>query len=147
MKESIGGTWLFGIVILFILLFTAIMCFTINQSKAFAVKSDIIDYIEHDGGLAINGDKVDAGIVEIIKSAGYFTAGSCEEGYSGFNRQGMKSSVNPVICIREIAANSETQGCYYEIVVFYRLDLPVIESAFNFKVKGKTRELYNKCNT
>ena len=41
MKESIGGTALFQITIVFLLLFTGVMCITINHSKAFAVKDEI----------------------------------------------------------------------------------------------------------
>ena len=46
MREAIGGTWLFQIVIVFILLFTGFMCLTINRSKAFNVKDQIIQTIQ-----------------------------------------------------------------------------------------------------
>ena len=48
MKEAIGGVSLFQIVILFLLLFTGVMCLTINHSKAFGVKDEIINIIETD---------------------------------------------------------------------------------------------------
>lgn len=146
MKESIGGTWLFGIVIVFILLFTAIMCFTINQSKAIAVKSDLIDYIEYNEGIDISKE-LNSNAVKIINNAGYYTTGTCDEGYIGFDRTGKKVSTNPVLCIKEIPSNNETAGCYYDVELFYKLDLPVIESIFNFKVRGKTKELYKYCST
>ena len=53
MREAIGGTWLFQIVIVFILLFTGFMCLTINRSKAFNVKDQIIQTIQNYNGLNV----------------------------------------------------------------------------------------------
>ena len=49
MKEAIGGTWLFQIVIVFILLFAGYMCLSINHSKAFSIKSEIIESLSRHG--------------------------------------------------------------------------------------------------
>ena len=49
MKEAIGGVSLFQIVVVFILIFTGIMCLTINHSKAFGVKDEIVTILENDG--------------------------------------------------------------------------------------------------
>ena len=43
MRETMSITAIFQIFILFILLFTAIMCLTINNSNAFGVKDSIIN--------------------------------------------------------------------------------------------------------
>ncbi len=148
MKEAYGGTFLFQIVILFLLLFTAIMCITINQTKAFAVKDDLINYIEAHDGLDISKN-LDSGISEILTKDGYFTTGSkCGDDYTGYSRDGKKLSKNdesPALCIKDIPSGSQTGGCYYEIKVFYKLDLPVISSIFNFTETGKTKELYGNC--
>ena len=52
MREAIGGTWIFQIVIFFILLFTGYMCMSINHSKAFNVKNTIIKEIERAEGVS-----------------------------------------------------------------------------------------------
>ena len=46
MREAIGGTWLFNLVIFFVLLFAGYMCLSINYSKAFGVKDKIINELE-----------------------------------------------------------------------------------------------------
>ena len=56
MKEAIGGTWLFQIVIAFILLFTGFMCLTINRSKAFNVKDQIIQSIQSYNGIDLGSE-------------------------------------------------------------------------------------------
>ena len=48
MKEAMGGISIFQIVIVFLLLFTGVMCMTINHSKAFGVKDEIINIIEQE---------------------------------------------------------------------------------------------------
>ena len=150
MKESFGATFLFQIVIVFLLLFTAIMCLTINNTKAFAVKNEVVSYIESQGGIDISRplDNRNDGIVDILSKAGYFTTGKCETGYTAYNRDGSlntSTSNKSAICIKKIDSNQETGGCYFEIMVFYRLDLPVFGSVFNFKTTGKTKVLF-KCD-
>lgn len=50
MRESIGGTWLFGIVILFIALFASFLAYSINYTRAFNLKNQIINLIERNEG-------------------------------------------------------------------------------------------------
>ena len=42
MKEAIGATWLLGIVLTFIALFSGYLAFSINYSKAFRITVDQI---------------------------------------------------------------------------------------------------------
>lgn len=147
MKEAYGGTWLFQIVILFLLLFTAIMCLTINHSKAFAVKDDLINYIESKDGVDLSKKNLDSGIIDLLSKDGYFTTGKkCDNNAKGYARDGKPTSTNPAVCIKKINTGRETGGCYYEIKVFYKLDLPVLGSVFSFSETGKTKELYSYCN-
>ena len=46
MKEAIGGSWLMQIVIFFVLLFAAFLCFAINYTRAFKVKNELIKTIQ-----------------------------------------------------------------------------------------------------
>ena len=72
MKEAIGGVSLFQIVIVFLLLFTGVMCLTINHSKAFGVKDEIINIIQEEklasygttSDYALTSDTID----DIVKS-------------------------------------------------------------------------------
>ena len=50
MREAIGGTWLFGIVILFIALFSAFLAYSVSYTKAFNTKNEIINIIERNEG-------------------------------------------------------------------------------------------------
>ena len=50
MRESIGGTWLTGIVITFLALFAGFLAYSISYTKAFRVKDNIIQIIEQNEG-------------------------------------------------------------------------------------------------
>ena len=63
MRESIGGAWLVGIVITFVVLFTSYLALSVNYSKAFKVKNEIISLIEENEGLT---DKTQEKIVYFL---------------------------------------------------------------------------------
>ncbi len=162
MREAIGGTWLFQIVIVFILLFTGFMCLSINRSKAFNVKNYILETIQTN-----NGD-VNASIpaiVEYMKSNAYRTSGvqpksislaDCGKEsakFTCYNREGAVDNKNsPVFCLAKLYA--DTKGClsgkynelpnmyYYRIEVFYQLDLPFFHDLFNFHITGDTKTFW-----
>lgn len=156
MREAIGGTWIFQIVIFFILLFTGYMCLSINHSKAFNVKNTIVKAIEREEGVDLKNPENDPAIqriVEYLKQTSYRTTGSCPEDvrdatgkvithYYGFNREGKLDSRNPAFCIAEQSVRKSSDMPimnYYRIKVFYQLDLPIFRSLFGFQVSGDTK--------
>lgn len=165
MREAIGGTWLFNLVIFFVLLFAGYMCLSINYSKAFSVKDKIITEIERNGGIKslTNSDKKDEtmnNIADYLVKMGYRNKGNCD-GYSyGCDRNGTcidlsgNSRGQYSFCIEEVTEENVFKNpayvkgeyifvTYYKVKVFYHLDLPVIRQMFNFNVKGDTKILYN----
>ncbi|MEG1648168.1 MAG: hypothetical protein RR325_05350, partial [Bacilli bacterium] len=85
------------------------------------------------------------------------------DGYKGYNKAGV--AVNPgdkaSICINKVdvtgginnyldkilgsenfANDDFLKGVYYQVIVFYQLDLPVINQVFNFQTKGETKIIY-----
>lgn len=160
MKEAIGGSWLFNIVIFFVILFTGYMCLSINHTKAFNVKDDIVKIIEREDGFeslnhasSAHDKDVIKGIVKSLQEFGYRSSSKCpsinagEPLWYGFDRDGNRdtSNNNSAFCIREVVAREAEAGLtgvYYQVVVFYQLDLPIFNSLFNFKAKGDTRLLY-----
>ncbi len=82
MREAIGATWIFGIVIVFIVLFTGYLAFSVNYAKAFTIKDKIVDVLEKYNGpgkrnsSSFTGpvlDEINAG----MKSIRYSSKGSC----------------------------------------------------------------------
>lgn len=160
MREAIGGTWLFNIVIFFVVLFTGYLCLSINHTKAFNVKDDVIKIIERHGGFEdlnnVNSDNDKAILDDIVASLqefGYRSTSACPNAdggsvWYGFDREGNKANGNNAsFCIRKINAYQGSADlanpAYYQVVVFYQLDLPIFNSLFSFTIKGDTKLLYN----
>ena len=171
MKESIGATQIFLLVIALILIFSGIMALTINRSNAFAVKDQIVSIIETEGKFDMTseivagkyvGDCVNKSgskciepalqqIVDVLDHNSYRQTGRCPESSTGkkvisYQRNGSKVSGNnkASFCILQIDGNSPAGAppvYYYEVIVFYTLDLPIVNEAFNFHVKGQTKSL------
>lgn len=141
MKESIGSTQLFIIVVVLVLLFTAIMTFTINRSNAFAMKDKIVTIIEDNQG--VDSDTVDE-ISDTLQASNYRQKGKCSSG-SGYQRNGDScTGSNCAFCLEEIDATGNEmidRGSmkYFRVTVFYSLDIPIINDSFNFQMVGETK--------
>ncbi len=169
MKEAIGGVSIFQIAILFILVFAGIMCLTINHSKAFSVKDEIINIIQNDkfashkeGDSYVLNEDVALKIAEEMNLAGYRVTGKCPDDFQGYNREGALANGNASYCIRinDVAKtfnDSATEQCknnkcevkkskfpamvYYDVILFYQLDIPIINNVMNFKIYGTTKTI------
>lgn len=156
MRDSISGVFLFQITILFLLVFTAIMSLTINHSKAFAVKSNVLIAIENEGYIDLNAYSLPTELTDAMTKDSYRSVGECSDGFTGFDRNGNRNQNNPSICIKRIHINDMTdklpsgsylpsdgdKGSYYQIEVFYKIEFPVLRDVFNFSLLGETKTLY-----
>lgn len=143
MRESIGGTWIFSLVIIFIVLFSGYLAVSVNYSKAFKVKNGIVAIIEENEGL---NSKAEGEIRSYLNSMGYYVYGSCntnasgDEKETGYEPKGSKHKY----CIKKSIpeGNSTIPKAYYTVKVFFRLDLPVIGDLFTFPISGETKAVY-----
>lgn len=154
MKEAIGGSWLFTLVIVLIALFTTFVCISTNYSRTYNVKDSIISIIEAKKG--VNERTIEA-INDELKSVGYASSGTCPSDggcWYGFSRNidnnvsSYAAGVNycirvfPVTLQRDDGVSSGAIGhpasSYYGVMVFFQLDLPVIREVFHLRIEGET---------
>lgn len=165
MKEAVGGTWLFGIVITFIIFFTTYISMSTNYAKSFKVKDEILITIEHYKG--VNSSSIGR-INNYLDEVGYYASGDCN-GYGendnvrlgrakysdwmGFNfNQADNSPTSNVgnvnYCIRQAVFESgdkisaHPRSALYQVVVFFSLDWPVIGSLLNVRIEGETSVIH-----
>lgn len=154
MREAISGTWLFVVVIAFVVLFTGYLCLAINYSKAFNVKNEIIDIIERENGMT---EEASEQIETYLKNIGYRTKGTCPSGFTGNTLERDVVTKEYYYCYRTINTNLDSEGeafetdqadsVYYQIVVFFRIDLPIFQDAFKFDVRGDSVQIFYPENT
>ena len=165
MKEAIGGISIFQIVIIFILFFTGIMCLTINHSRAFGVKDEIITIIQNDTS---NGTLSGTTIKEIathLRESGYRITGTCpDKTWDGYDLNG-EPNEKASFCIKKnqmsesfyndayekcekgdlcTAVEEDTSMFYYDVILFYQLDIPGLNNIMNFKLYGSTKVMFDQ---
>lgn len=150
MREAIGSYWLTGIVITFIVLFTGYLCLSINMNKAYKVKNEIINIMQKNNGLDENAL---IQIQDYMTKVGYRTTGICNiEDGDGYGVSGSSTVSNKaVFCIKEMTTEYVTdnytepqfpKSAYYQVKVFFAVDLPVVRQFFTFGIKGSTKKLF-----
>lgn len=148
MKGAIGNTMVMNIVITFIILTTAFLVGSISYSKAFKVKTKVIDIIEkYNGNFSVlsstttgNKNKIMAEIESMLGDIGYRTSATG----SSCNKGSVAESSNYDICIYkgENTSNSTYRGEYYKVVVYMYFDFPIIGDMVKFPVTGETRTFF-----
>ncbi|HBA38149.1 MAG TPA: hypothetical protein DCY94_05460 [Firmicutes bacterium] len=145
MKESIGGTWIFVICMTFIVLFTGYLAISVNYSKAFRLKSNIVNEIEESDGL---DGATEEKIKTYLTSQDYSAYGECPE-YSGtdwrlastIDDSAPQGKSNVCIYKMDVLTNNDDicdDRSYYKVVTFFKFDLPIINVLLTFKVSGDT---------
>lgn len=154
MRESIGGTWIMGIVMLFIVLFASFLALSINYTKAFRVKNEIINIIEkHEGyttGDNINGEtsgssslSTEAEILQYLDGMGYDKnmKVACPTNIYGSKPPTPRNG----ICVRQIGNDGEP--AYYKVTSFVHIELPLGMLRINVPVSGETKTIHNNYST
>lgn len=149
MREAFGGSWLLGFVALFIVLFSAYLAVSINYTKAFKAKNKIISLIEENEGFTTstgnvanktdndlkNSSRTEDKIYLYLKQSGFNLStenldGRCPDGEDPYTGG---------YCVRKMYTS---QGAYYKVTTFVKLEIPVIWVNITVPVKGETKVLY-----
>lgn len=160
MKESIGGAWILAICMTFIVLFTGYLAISVNYSKAFRLKSDIVNEIEEADGL---DGATEEKIKTYLTSQGYSAYGECPNlsGDTSWQIATVIDDSAPMgksnVCIYRLDVNVDkeekkiddicVQKSYYKVVTFFKFDLPILNVLLTFKVSGDTDYILANDNT
>ena len=152
MKTAIGGTWLIGLVMIFMLIFVSYLAVSINYSRAFQLNSQVISIMERQQGHCRARDIIPEHLLAQgynlrVRSCGRWGRGypkDDEPGYlyclSGpFRINTYNASGNPLT-----GTNAPPRG-YFRVTLFFRFDLPIIGNIITFPVSSRTRPIYHVC--
>ena len=153
MREAFGGSWLLGFVALFIVLFSAYLAVSINYTKAFKAKNQIINIIEQNEGMSKSvgnvrnktddelkkSNKTEDKIYYYLKQAGFVID---KEAVSGRCPDDTEDSTlyEGGYCVK---AFSTREGKYYKVTTFVKIELPVIWVNITVPIKGETKIMYH----
>lgn len=154
MREAIGGTWLTGLVITFIVLFSGFLAYSISYTKAFRVKNEIINIIEKNEGYTIsknanyaNYDEsslqekdlntTEVKIYKFIKSLGYDYA-------MNINCDTAKNAraINGYCLKKHCPDGQNSKKTYYSVTTYVHLSIPLVNLGIKIPISGQTKTMY-----
>ena len=155
MRQAIGSTWVMQLVIIFMLIFVAFLALTINFTKAFKIKNELVTMIEKYEGIGYG----DTGAMKIINHYleynNYTVRGSCEEGIEtgildlhNNTSEVAESGKKYFYCVKKISTGRDSlpDRAKYQIRIFFHFSIPVIGDIFTFSVEGTTIDIAKPLN-
>lgn len=142
MKEAIGTSFVFNLVMIFVGVFIALYVGSIAYTKGYKVKNRIIDIIEkHDGYTDLAREEIDANLAEI----GYQIVDKDCKIIENFDKL---ETDDYHYCVYESnyenSDEKNSKGKYYKVTVFIHFDIPLIGQFLEFPISGETRLIFNK---
>lgn len=152
MKEAIGGSWIFIIVITLIMFFTAFVSLSTNYTRTYKIKDKIVSIIASKKGVSKSTIQ---SINKELRDIGYSSKSACPDdggtwyGFSRTNNNGTVSRTKANYCIKRNVVVSKCSGRtdgaighpasnYYSVAVFFKIDFPVLGNMFQILVQGET---------
>ncbi len=169
MREAIGGSYIFQIVIVFIALFSAFLVYSISYTKAFRVKNEIISLIEEYQGFSrstsgsvealsdedlLSDGSVEALAYRMIKNVGYnkevlsMNNNQCYIAGESSNTTNEEDLVGEMFsggyCLYKVCTNSDKyKNTTYKITSFIAFKIPVLNATIRIPISGETRTIYS----
>lgn len=143
MREAIGSSLLYNIVITIVIVMIAVLISSLAYSKAFKVKNRIINMIESNRGY-----NSDLNIDSELTSMGYKTKTSNTSSCVEKDGAELKTSgVSHDYCVYEYktceSENGGTCNSYYKVITYMYFDIPIIGKLLKFPVSGETKVIYD----
>lgn len=160
MRETIASTWIYQLVIIFILMFVSFLVLSLTYSKNYKTKNEMISIIEKYEGVNVKSLQI---INNYLSYNGYRVKGKCP---SGENWRGVESLQSTTLrvpqsgkkyyyCINKKNQKSSvgnTSGgsaailkskMYYQIKIFFKFNIPLLGEIYTFTVDGTTNDIFD----
>jgi len=143
MRETIGSTWIFMLIISFTLIFTGFLVLTLSYSKVYKMKNEFTSIIEKYEGLTPDSEQI---INEYLTNSNYRTKGRCNIGSYASDSLVSISQVTDdkkqyYYCI-DVRQNKQGKTVF-TITLFYDFNLPIFGQLMKYSIKGETYGIKN----
>lgn len=142
MRDSVGGTFMIYVFIIFLAVYITFVAVAFNYARAFRVKNKVIDIIEQNEGISdytdISDNSVLGQIDDYLGQVSYIVKGIDEDKCSGYDYVNSTRGY----CINEYSTTyNGVSSKYYKVMTFIRLEIPFMNLGFTIPVKGETRKI------
>ena len=162
MKEAIGGIYSIQALVVFIILVMSLLAYSVNYTKSFKVKNELIHLIEQFEGLTEDSTaKIDSVLEHYtynVPNVQLYENMCAEMGYQSYTAN-LPNGTDAVFCVKcDLADIKGTQvsglkykGSYYSVVTFVNIEIPIISQLFPrtgsfLKITGQTDLIYSSGN-
>lgn len=141
MRDAIGSTFMFRILIIFIALFILFMCFTVAYAKTFRLKNSAIDIIEH---AQYQGEK-DSDVLNQLSdymASNAYRFGEVENVKSHCTSKSGNTNIlseTNGVCIIPKGTNKNDR--YYEVYTYIVFRFPIFNLTVIIPVGGETESI------
>lgn len=139
MKEAIGTSYVFTLVITFVGILIAMFVGSIAYTKGFKVRNKIIDIIDKNEGYNYKVGGTEKQIEQSLASIGYrIVDKDCptKKGATSISKSDYR------YCVYEYT--NEEKGTYYGVTVFIHFDIPLIGNFVEIPIYGESRIIFDK---
>ena len=146
MRDAIGQVFTLQIILAFVLLINGYMAYSVNYTRAFRVKNQIINIIEQYEG--VQNEEGRQKINDYVARMNYEVSNTLinnarSNGYECFREGWCYKATN----VSTAGGDGERTGTYYTVLTFVNIDIPVINQIIGLgqflSVSGETRTIYN----
>ena len=158
MRDAIGGVFSLQIILIFVILINGYMAYSVNYTRAFRVKNEIINIVEQKEGFTEGGTAADE-ISALVKTAGYGLSSVQQQAVRNNNNvDGWYCNGKEGYCIKcndntgnnkLNADDASYRGVYYTVKTYVNMDIPILNTIFTglpdiLSVRGDTKTVYAK---
>lgn len=155
MRDAVGSTFVFGLVITFTLIFAGFLVLALNYNRAYKLKNEITSMIERYEGITTDDALTSQGSIVTIntylKNNGYKARGECEkttpsskvygvDDLSSIVYEEAQDNKKYLYCF-ELKKDSTNCKGYFRVTVFFDFNLPILGQLGKFHVSGQTNEM------
>ena len=143
MRDSVGGTFMIYVLIVFLAVYIVFVAVAFNYARAFRVKDKIMDIIEQNEGISdFSNTSGEIGQIEsYLNKISYRVNGISESNCNGFDY----INEDRGYCIAKIDQNSSIDGItssYYKVRTFVYIEFPFLKLQFTIPINGETRRVH-----
>ena len=154
MREAVGTTWIFQLVIIFTLIFVSFLALSINYSRAFRIKNEILSIMEKYEGVGDQEGQSISIINNYLRNNAYGVKGACREGEFGslsLNDHSLEyvndfnSNNRYFYCVKAIPTYTlaKQEQYRFNVRIFFKFNLPIIGELMTFSIDGTTMDIVN----
>lgn len=145
MRDAFGSTFMFKLIIIFIVFYVSFMTIAVSYAKVFRIKNGVIDILEqnqYNSSIRSDWDNIVEGKVDPYLESFAYRYGDkknledkCNSSYSDDNRSVKKFSQNGVCIARTDLGNNRVS---YTVVVYLVIQFPLFKQDFVIPITGET---------